>query len=97
MAGWIGLHFPAYPPAWNLVRADWCRRLGEGGTLAGPDAVELLDRPERWVREHADGYVAPHKTVEGKATPWEQWLAETLGMAQQLPLRMPDRDPNSGR
>jgi hypothetical protein len=90
-AGWIGLYLPDYPPEWQLMPADWCTRLVDGDTLTGPDAEELLDHPERWLRGHADGHVVPYKTVEGQAAPWEQWRNEALDTAQRLPLRT--RDP----
>jgi hypothetical protein len=84
---------PGLPPGWNLIPADWCTRLVDGDALAGPDAEELLDHPERWVREHADGYVVPCKTWQGEVAPWEQWLAEALDTAQRLPLRTHDPEP----
>jgi hypothetical protein len=48
--------------------------------------LELLDHPERWVQEHADGYVTPLGTWQGEVAPWERWLAETLETARQAAL-----------
>ncbi|MDW5326176.1 hypothetical protein [Plantactinospora sp. KLBMP9567] len=86
-ADWIGLYLPDYPAEWRLVPADWCTRLVDGDTLAEPDAEELLDHPERWLLQHADGHVAPYKTAAGETTPWEQWHKEALDMAKPLPLK----------
>ena len=86
-AGLIRLHFAGYPE-WRLTPADWRVRLIDGDALADADALELLDHPRRWVPGHADGYVAPRKTSQGKAAPWDRWLAEALETARRLPLRI---------
>lgn len=85
-AGLIRLHALRYPE-WNLIPSDWDSRLGDGGVLADTDAEDLLDHPERWVRDRADGYVAPRRTWQGEVSSWEQWLTAALDTARRLPLR----------
>ncbi|WP_125811576.1 hypothetical protein [Actinoplanes sp. ATCC 53533] len=82
----IRLHFPAYPAEWNLVPGGWGTRLVDGDALADADAEKLLDHPERWVRENADGYVVPCATWQGDVAPLAEWLAAALDTAQRLPL-----------
>ncbi|MEN3614763.1 hypothetical protein AAH979_35165 [Plantactinospora sp. ZYX-F-223] len=89
-AGWIGLHLPEHPRGWNIVAADWCTRLVDGGSLIGPDAEELLNHPERWILGHAGGHAAPYRTAAGETTPWEQWYGPALETAQHLPLKPHD-------
>lgn len=86
-AGWMGLYLPDWPREWNLQRADWCGRLGDDRTLAGPDAEDLLAHPERWIFGHSDGHVAPYRTVDGQTEPWEQWYSTATVTAQRLPLK----------
>lgn len=86
----LRLHFPDSLVEWNLIPGDWDTRLVDGDALADPDAKELLDHPERWVRERADGYVVPCATWQGDVAPMEEWLAKALDTAQRQPLTAPD-------
>jgi hypothetical protein len=55
--------------------------------LAAQDACGLLQQPERWILEHADGHVQPYRTVEGEITPREQWFEYVIETARGLPLK----------
>jgi hypothetical protein len=86
-AGWIGLYFRDPPPGWNVAPAEWRGRLADGEDLAAPDAYGLLQQPERWILEHADGHVQPYRTVEGEIAPREQWFEYVIETARSLPLK----------
>jgi hypothetical protein len=86
-AGWIRLYFRDPPPGWDVTPAEWRGRLVDGEDLADQDAYGLLDRPEHWVLEHADGHVQPYRTVEGEITPREQWFEHVIATARHLPLQ----------
>lgn len=85
-AGWIGLYFRDPPAGWNIAPAPWRSRVTDSEDLAAEDAYGLLDQPERWILEHADGHVQPYRTVEGEMTPREQWLEHAMETARRLPL-----------
>jgi hypothetical protein len=82
-AGLIGLYFSEPPPAWNVAPADWCARLLDDGVLTGPDAKALLNHPERWTLEQADGHACPYRTEKGQATPWLRWHELALETARR--------------
>ena len=86
-AGWIGLYFRDPPEGWEVVPAEWQSRLTGGEDLAAPDAYELLEHPERWIRHHADGHVQPYRTLEGEMTPRQEWFEHVAETARKLPLR----------
>ncbi|MBG0569315.1 hypothetical protein [Actinoplanes aureus] len=86
-AGWIGLYFRDPPPGWNVAPAEWRNRLIGGEDLAAQDAYGLLERPERWMLEHADGHVQPYRTVEGEIAPREQWFEHVIETARTLLLK----------
>ncbi|MEV6846333.1 hypothetical protein [Actinoplanes sp. NPDC051411] len=86
-AGWIGLYFRDPPPGWNVIPAEWQSRLTDDADLAAGDAYALLEQPERWILEHADGHVQPYRTVDGEIAPREQWFEHVIKMARNLPLK----------
>jgi hypothetical protein len=94
-ADWIGLYFRDQPE-WGLIRSDWRTRLVDSDTLAGPDARELLDHPERWVRERADGYVMLFMTWQGEVATEQEWIAAAADTAQPLSLAGPGTLPPVG-
>jgi len=84
-AGWVGLYFRDPPSGWNVAPAEWQSRLVDGEDLAAQDAHGLLQQPERWVIEHADGHVQPYRTVEGEMTPCEQWFEHVIEPVRSFP------------
>jgi hypothetical protein len=85
-AGWIGLYFRDPPSGWNVIPAEWRSRL-VNEDLVAQDAYALLEQPERWILEHADGHVQPYRTVDGEITPREQWFEHVIKTARNLPLK----------
>ncbi|MEV4705856.1 hypothetical protein [Actinoplanes sp. NPDC049316] len=86
-AGWIGLYFRDPPPGWNIPPAEWRSRLGDDHDLASRDAYDLLEQPERWVIEHADGHVQLYRTAEGESAPRETWYEQVIETARRLTLK----------
>ncbi|MGA5301595.1 hypothetical protein ACPCHT_16830 [Nucisporomicrobium flavum] len=86
-AGWIGFSFRDPPAGWDVAPAEWRSRLVHGEDLAARDIDDILDHPERWVPEKADGHVQPYRTDQGAKTPQEQWFDLVIETARSLPLR----------
>jgi hypothetical protein len=87
--GWIALYYPEPPPGWNITPADWCAHLVDGDVLPQAVADTLLDHPERWIADHADGQACLYQSDLGEATPWRQWYEAVVATAQRLPLADP--------
>lgn len=73
-AGWIDLYLPELPSAWNVVPAEWQRRLRTDRTLDPADATDLLDQPQRWTIDRADGHVSPCLNDLGATIDFHLWL-----------------------
>lgn len=86
-AGWIGLYFRDPPADWNVIPAEWRSRLTNEEDVAAQDGYTLLDQPERWSLERADGHVQPYRTVDGETTPRDQWFEHVIETARTLPLK----------
>jgi hypothetical protein len=89
-AGWIGLYYPKLPESWNLINAPWRERTLANGTLAHPDAEELLAHTERWLLGTDDGHVELFLTDDGDAEPWGRWYDTALPLASTLSLDVSD-------
>lgn len=89
----IRLHFQSLPPEWDVTPGEWATRLVDGDILADPDAEELLDHPERWVRTHADGYVEPCMTWQGEVATSEEWFADVVEAAGESAAEPPSTFP----
>jgi hypothetical protein len=60
------LYFVDPPAAWNVVAPQWRSRLTDNGALVRADAQELLEHPDRWVGEEADGHASLCQSTAGK-------------------------------
>jgi hypothetical protein len=82
----MGLYLPELPPGWGVITADWQGRLSQDRTLPVAVAAMLLEHPERWLLEHADGHVSLFQTHLGGTRSVQQWLALASDAAVGLPL-----------
>jgi len=85
-AGWVELYFPDLPRTWSVATAEWQGRLERGRILPLADAAMLLDHPERWLLEHADGHVSLCQSDLGETHSAKQWYALARDTAAGLQL-----------
>ena len=73
-AGWIDLYLPELPSAWKVSPAECQRRLRTNRTLDPADATDLLDQPQRWTTDRADGQISLCLNDLGATIDLQLWL-----------------------